>query len=287
MDTPKFITTPFAEDGSRNEIPENGTDQDVLASMQLGFPPLTFQPIGGTPPDGRDVNAILHTLCLNVQFMQAGSGQWPFDADFAQAIGGYKKGQRVLHANKTDQWLCVQDNNTNNPDTGGAGWQLLLATQTERSLAGLIALWTRPEDTVPANALVCKGQSINSTQYPKLYTAWYGAYSPNQTFRLPDFSNGYYPKGWGASTQAIGTRQTCALPNIWGDFSGRNFGHDASIVANGAFTGENSGQQGADGKHGGILFHFNASRCSDVYGRRNTGTVETNNVATLFIVYTE
>ena len=164
MNTPEYITTPFASEGSKNTIPETGTNQDILASMQLGFPPLTFQPIGGTPPDGRDVNGVLYQLYLNVQFMQAGSGQWPYNSDFATAIGGYKKGQRVLHANKADQWLCTMDNNTSDPDNGGEGWQLLSTTSQDRSLAGMIAIWARDKSTIPGNAVLCDGKQVTSEE---------------------------------------------------------------------------------------------------------------------------
>ncbi len=80
----------------------------------------------------------------------------------------------------------------------------------------------------------------------------------------------------GSTTEAGGHRHNRGNMNITGSFSGRNFGHNATISADGAFWGENSGDQGADGKHGGIRFRFSADRTWS--GETSTNGAHTHNV---------
>lgn len=113
--TPSFI----------RPIPENSQIgiQNGAASLTDGFPPLTFVTIneGGVPPFGQDANGILNQLSLWCQWVAAGMPT-QYDASFASAIGGYPEGA-LLNANTVGGlWLSLIDNNTSNPDTGGAGW---------------------------------------------------------------------------------------------------------------------------------------------------------------------
>ena len=279
------ILVPFAENGKKNDIPQNGTASDVLASLELGFPPLTMQKAGGTPPDGRDMNGILHLICSMLQYVQAG-GFFPYNAAFAQAVGGYPAGARVLAADRKSLWVNLVAGNTSDPDNNGNGWQLQGITPAAAQI-GDIRMWHRP--TIPANALLCDGREVRSDDYPALYSAWYGDFQAGQLFTLPNLSDGYYPKGYGPSTQALGTRQTGALPNITGDFFGETLSQVDAVryVFNGAFFRTDKknypgiGQSDNDNYQTG----FDASRCSAVYGNRNTKTVETNNVALNFIVF--
>lgn len=98
------------------------------ASWPDGFPPVTFLPIGGggTPPFGQDFNGALNQISAWVRWLNAG-GPLFYDGTFAtsgaQNIGGYPK-QTVL-SNLTTVgcfWINQVDNNTTNPDSGGANW---------------------------------------------------------------------------------------------------------------------------------------------------------------------
>lgn len=94
------------------------------ASQQVGFPPNTFvdPAAGGTWADGRDLNGALNMLAAVAQWVQAG-GQWLYDSTFQTAIGGYPAGAIIGSAVTQGLfWICTTDNNTSNPDTGGAGW---------------------------------------------------------------------------------------------------------------------------------------------------------------------
>lgn len=122
---PTKSPVPFAESGSKNTIP---VDSQIgitpgLASFTDGFPPLTMTPLsaGGIPPRGQDFNGILYFLSAAARWTQAGGG-YSYDGAFATAVGGYPRGARVLSADGTGAWRSIADNNTTDPDAGGAGW---------------------------------------------------------------------------------------------------------------------------------------------------------------------
>lgn len=99
------------------------------ASWTDGFPPLTFVQIdaGGAGPFGEDMNAVLLAVSAGVRWLQAG-GPVTWDGTYSTAIGGYPAGAIVQSATTIGSlWLCLVDNNTSNPDTGGAGWRQFLA----------------------------------------------------------------------------------------------------------------------------------------------------------------
>ena len=124
-DIPSWSEKKFAEDATGlyvRSIPQTTADP-AAASMSLGFPPQTFtdEGAGGTPPDGRDFNGILNFLAAWAQWVGMG-GPVPYNSGVSTA-GGYPKGARVQSAaNPPRIWLNTVDNNTTNPDTGGAGW---------------------------------------------------------------------------------------------------------------------------------------------------------------------
>ncbi|MFY1903858.1 hypothetical protein ACOTBZ_29635 [Achromobacter xylosoxidans] len=130
INAPSKSPVPFAESGSKNTIPvasQIGVTPG-LASFTDGFPPLTMTPLaaGGIPPRGQDFNGILYFLSAATRWQQAG-GSYSFDSTFATAIGGYPKGATLVMASGNGYWMNIVENNTTNPDTGGAGWVALPA----------------------------------------------------------------------------------------------------------------------------------------------------------------
>lgn len=92
------------------------------ASYNDGFPPLTMTPLpGGVVMSGLDMNGILNEATAIDNWMSAGAS-FQYDSVFSSAIGGYPKGARLLNAASTGFWTSIVDNNSTNPDTGGAGW---------------------------------------------------------------------------------------------------------------------------------------------------------------------
>lgn len=128
---PSKIQIPFANSASstyKNTIPQASQIgiTNGKASLTDGFPPLTFQPIssGGVPPFGADFNGILYEITAIQQWQEAG-GMFPYDGTFSGNIGGYPKGAVLQSADFGGIWVNTTDNNTSDPDTGGAGWTAL------------------------------------------------------------------------------------------------------------------------------------------------------------------
>lgn len=122
---PTKSAVPFANSGAKNTIPvasQIGVTPG-LASFTDGFPPLTMTPLaaGGVPPYGQDFNGILNFLSAAIRWEQAGAPYF-YDAAFSTAIGGYPKGTVLAATSGNGSWLNLVDNNTTNPDSGGANW---------------------------------------------------------------------------------------------------------------------------------------------------------------------
>jgi hypothetical protein len=101
--------------------------QDGAASYNDGFPPVCFLPVagGGTPPFGQDFNGLLNVLSAWCRWYAAFGGPVYYDGTFQSTIGGYPAGAMVLSntiGGAGRLWRSTVDNNTSNPDTGGANW---------------------------------------------------------------------------------------------------------------------------------------------------------------------
>jgi hypothetical protein len=128
-DKPTKLVLPFAGGSSTYRrsvpVPSQIPITPGAASWTDGFPPLTRTPVtsGGVPPSGLDMNGALFEMSAVDRWFNAGAG-FPFDSVFAADadIGGYPKGARVLRADGLGYWLSIIDDNSNDPDAGGAGW---------------------------------------------------------------------------------------------------------------------------------------------------------------------
>jgi hypothetical protein len=122
---PTKWTVPFADgDGAKVELPVT-TAAPGRASLNLGFPPLTQQPleVGGLPPQGEDFNGAMNQVARFVWWQMAG-GAIPFDPTWSadSHINGYPQGAKVAAADLQGVWISLIENNTANPDTTGTGW---------------------------------------------------------------------------------------------------------------------------------------------------------------------
>ena len=112
------------------------------ASLADGFPPLTGVALasGGYPPSMQDFNGVLNLATAWDQWTAA-AGIAPYDAAFSAQIGGYPNGAVVYTASATVLgriWVSIADNNTTNPDSGGANWvPIVLPVDLSALLAGL------------------------------------------------------------------------------------------------------------------------------------------------------
>lgn len=82
--------------------------------------------------------------------MNQSSGDPKYDAAFQTAVGGYPAGAEVLSATTPGlSWMSTTDNNTTNPDTGGAGWLAqyfspaasIAASGYQKFSSGLLIQW--------------------------------------------------------------------------------------------------------------------------------------------------
>ncbi len=125
---PTKIPTIWAADAASEyvrQVPQSPTSQVGAASFQQGFPAACFLPesAGGVPQFGEDVNGIDQQITAWLQWTQAGMVPLQYDATFSAAIGGYPKGALLANASTLGLfWISTADNNTSDPDTGGANW---------------------------------------------------------------------------------------------------------------------------------------------------------------------
>ena len=101
------------------------------ASFTDGFVPLNFvnPNAGGVPPWGQDFNGLLNVSTAWHQWAQAG-GPVNYDAAFSTSIGGYPQYALIASTSTPGAWWQSQvDNNTSDPDTGGANWILCTMQQ--------------------------------------------------------------------------------------------------------------------------------------------------------------
>jgi hypothetical protein len=143
-DLPARFPIPFANNagaGFIRSIPQGhqtASPTDAPASLYDGFPPETFTDpgAGGVPPSGRDMNGILNQATKQAQWDQAGAPA-TFNSTFATAIGGYPRGSILLSSSMPGLfWVSTADNNTTNPDAGGASnWAIAIDSIVAQSLA--------------------------------------------------------------------------------------------------------------------------------------------------------
>ncbi len=140
-------------------VPSQISTHPGAASYTDGFPPLTMTDVtaGGVPIAGPDMNGILNEMSAVDVWMCAGGG-FPYNATFSAAIGGYPKGARVLMASGNGYWVSTVDNNTSDPDTGGAGW----ASANENAITALTGDVTAAGPGSAAATLAASGVTAGS-----------------------------------------------------------------------------------------------------------------------------
>lgn len=126
---PKRLTKAFAEEGLKNTIPETANENTAAnaATYSKGFPAVTMTPIavGGQPPSGKDMNGILYELSSHIAYMNKG-GQYKFDADFCEEVGGYDVGAVVQSDDGFTLYVNQSPKNKTNPNSRSSkGWKII------------------------------------------------------------------------------------------------------------------------------------------------------------------
>ena len=220
-----MITTP---------IPQT-TVSGIRASQDLGFPVLTATAIGagGTPPDARDFNGVLQYLSAWAQWQQAG-GPLYYDSAFSTAIGGYPAGTILSNASIIGSiWVCLIDNNTSNPDAGGANWigtslttnpfSRVVITATG-AFSGTVPSWAARAHIVTTGAGAAAGGGDN------VYTAGGGGAGGTAIVWVSVTGGASYSGN-------IGAGGTCAS----GASNGTNGGNSTFVISSVTYTGLGGG----------------------------------------------
>lgn len=211
-DIPAWFTKRFAADATGTfvrAVPETTADPNA-ASLSLGFPPNTFTAIGagGSPQDGRDVNGILNQLSAWSQWAGLG-GAAPWSSTISTAAGGYPLGAVVLSNTTTGRLYQSQVNaNVTNPDTGGAGWAIMVdkAASPAEMTAG-----TSDERVVTPLRLAAGGYDRVTAQ----------SLVANGGFRV--FASGF-KECWGSDTIGANSSSTVTLPTAHSSWFRANLG---------------------------------------------------------------
>jgi hypothetical protein len=259
-DLPAKFLVPFADaalPANIRPVPLAPPVQPGAASLQEGFPPVNFLPVGagGIPPFGEDFNGLLNQVTAWTRWVSAGVTV-TFDSAFSTAVGGYPIGAVLASATVAGKlWISLQDNNTANPDAGGSTW---------RDASGWDPgdIKTRAANTaVPQGWAYCNGQALNRTTDAVLFGVigtTYGAGDGTTTFNVPDYRGGS-PRGWDDGRgvdpgRTFGSRQGDAMQGVHYSLSGlaqRGFGFGTS--GNNFLTGSTITETGgpvSDGVNG-------------------------------------
>jgi len=128
------------------------------ASFNDGFPPLNFTAVsgGGIPLFGEDMNGVLQAITQWLRWAQAGA-PITYDSSFQTSVGGYPNGALIWSATTAGlMWRSTADNNTTNPDSGGANWVPFAISQNPTYTQLLSGSGTyNPQANAPAG-FVCR-----------------------------------------------------------------------------------------------------------------------------------
>lgn len=214
---PKLIQTPFADNGARQNIP-NDSQIGITAgraSYSDGFPPLTRTPLaaGGVPPFGTDFNGVLNEITAAIRWSQAGSG-YPFNAAFSTAISGYPKGAKIPNSTFDGFWLNTVEGNATNPENTTSaltGW-VPVSSYGSTTFSGLSAS-SITATTLQASKVRILLSGTLTTNINLVLPAWQMQWSVTNdcagpygvTVKTPSGSGVYIPNGTRALVQGDGT----------------------------------------------------------------------------------
>ena len=171
---PTLLDRPFCANGNKNTIPATNDGTQGLASLSLGFPPITEKPLtsGGVPPFRKDFNGILNILSAFAFYYQSG-GVFTYSATANYTTPAVVMYQNVL-------WFCKQENGVDSVNgvktpnsTNSDYWVRLIdyildqASRPVGTPIGTIIMWASSNNPSDGGVwLDCNGQSCSA--YPAL-----------------------------------------------------------------------------------------------------------------------
>lgn len=121
MANPTLITTPIAENGAKNAIPNTVDPSTGALSQEKGFDEINSIPLtdGGKAPDRLDFNGVFNLLSKILFYCQKG---WQFEWDSSQS---YYAGCIVKDTSNGKMYRCLNDvTSTTAPHSDTTNWKL-------------------------------------------------------------------------------------------------------------------------------------------------------------------
>lgn len=199
---PILLSTPIAEKADEeliNEIQQQVALEPHNPTIQYGFPLLTMIPKiqGGEPPAGQDINGLFKVVSSH-NFYQSTGGNYTFNQELSDAIGGYPKGAELKILSSEGERVTVYsliDDNTYNfvehPEyIDGIHWKPSNQKTNFTSQVVMIA-----GNEVPEATKLCDGAPYKIVEYPILYSmigTQYGNGADSYNYRGYDYRDEVY-----------------------------------------------------------------------------------------------
>lgn len=219
-------------------------------------------------PWEEDMNALFYAVTTQLAYLFQ-NGIPEYDAETEYTIGSLVKS--VDNQGKITIYKSLVDGNIGNALTESTYWGIYSSENSAGLAEYEIGLPQQTlSNTLYPNEIWLEGQTVSRTTYANLFDIYgttYGAGNGTTTFKLPDFRNRVM---WGASSFGY---INAGLPNITGTVSAGHYDM-SKIQSSGSFYEISRSAPGDNGSYDqeqtNVIFGFNASRSSGIYGNSST-----------------
>ena len=181
VNQPPILASSFAVNGDKNTIPTTNSGTEGLASLSLGFPPITQQPVsqGGIPPQRADFNGIFNLITNFLMFIQNGS-------IFAYSSSLDYQPPAIVYGNNA-LYRCIATNGANTsagvqPLSNTAYWKPLIPVGAITISGNVITITNETGAQIQYTIDTINNPPAQSDTSNKIVTsAWVKAYAPSKT----------------------------------------------------------------------------------------------------------
>ena len=181
VNQPPILASSFAVNGDKNTIPTTNSGTEGLASLSLGFPPITQQPVsqGGIPPQRADFNGIFNLITNFLMFIQNGS-------IFAYSSTLDYQPPAIVYGNNA-LYRCIATNGANTsagvqPLSNTSYWQPLIPVGGITVSGNTITVTNETGTQIQYTIDTITNPPSQSDSSNKIVTsAWVKAYAPSKT----------------------------------------------------------------------------------------------------------
>lgn len=181
VNQPPILASSFAVNGDKNTIPATNSGTEGLASLSLGFPPITQQPVsqGGIPPQRADFNGIFNLITNFLMFIQNGS-------IFAYSSSLDYQPPAIVYGNNA-LYRCVATNGANTsagvqPLSNTTYWKPLIPVGDITISGNVITITNETGAQIQYTIDTINNPPAQSDNSNKIVTsAWVKAYAPSKT----------------------------------------------------------------------------------------------------------